>query len=409
MAVSSAPPAAWTARATPKSLTTACPRCEQDIRRLDVPVYDVVAVGVGQGIGHFAGDPHRLLDRERTLGDQQIPEGLTRGERHHVVEAATSFAGVVQGENVRVLQGGCDLDLAIESIPADRGRQLRLEDLDRDIPIMAKIPCAKHDRHSATTDLLHNVKSIGERSPEPVEKILHGIPVWRYLVRDEACKLMLATGFELRQTQRGARARPRRMPASLRYGLYGSYGYAGRWIVPVRNVISPSRVSVVLKLLEPIVPFVNPISPSRVDVAFTRLSPTEPFVNPSSPSRVVFVLTRSSPIRAVRELDLAQSGRVRADAPVPDRPVRVLNVTEPGRGRVHALVADRAGRVADVAEAGGRGVHTLLGEARGREAQQEERRQKDGRAKRRSPGSERMHSHLCLRKSGRGKSPQLVR
>ena len=46
-----------------------------------------------------------------------------------------------------------DLDLAEKPVGAERLRQLRLEDLDRDQPVMLQVAGAIHHRHAALTEL----------------------------------------------------------------------------------------------------------------------------------------------------------------------------------------------------------------------------------------------------------------
>src|SRR3989449_11093705 len=66
----------------------------QDVFRLDVPMYDVVAVGVAQRACHLAGDSERLLERQLAFALEPFPEGFALDVRHHVVEEAVGLAGV---------------------------------------------------------------------------------------------------------------------------------------------------------------------------------------------------------------------------------------------------------------------------------------------------------------------------
>src|SRR2546422_2444615 len=59
-------------------------RSEENVLRLNVPVHDVVTVGVAQRIGHFACDLQRVLERQLPLPIQSTPQrfALYRSEEH---------------------------------------------------------------------------------------------------------------------------------------------------------------------------------------------------------------------------------------------------------------------------------------------------------------------------------------
>jgi hypothetical protein len=49
-------------------------RLEQDVGGLDVAVDDAARVGVAQGIGHFARNPERVLERQLLLPIEPVAE-----------------------------------------------------------------------------------------------------------------------------------------------------------------------------------------------------------------------------------------------------------------------------------------------------------------------------------------------
>ena len=77
---------------------------EEDVLGLDVAMDYAVAVGVVEGVGHFGGDPDRLVDAELGFAVELGAEGLALDVGHHVVEEAVGGAGVEQGQDVRMLK-----------------------------------------------------------------------------------------------------------------------------------------------------------------------------------------------------------------------------------------------------------------------------------------------------------------
>ena len=104
----------------PKSATSAWPSGEQDVVGLDVAVHDAVAVRVVQRLGHLAGEPDGVLDRQLDFALQPVAQGLALDVGHRVPEPACCLARVEHGQDVRVLEPGRGLDLAQEALRAER-------------------------------------------------------------------------------------------------------------------------------------------------------------------------------------------------------------------------------------------------------------------------------------------------
>ena len=79
-------------------------RGEQDVLRLDIPVQNSGSMGEGQGLRHLANDTDGLVRRELHFAGEPRPERLALYVRHRVVEHALGLTGVVNAEDVRVLQ-----------------------------------------------------------------------------------------------------------------------------------------------------------------------------------------------------------------------------------------------------------------------------------------------------------------
>jgi hypothetical protein len=65
----------------------------------------------------------------------------------------SGLPGVVEGQDVGVLQARDDPDLAGEAVPADRGRRLGAEHLDGDLPPVLVVVGHVHGRHAPAPDL----------------------------------------------------------------------------------------------------------------------------------------------------------------------------------------------------------------------------------------------------------------
>ena len=70
----------------PKSVTIACPSCEQDVLGLDVAMDDAVRVRVGECLGDLAGDAQRFVDRQLPSRDERSRSDSPSTSGMHVVE-----------------------------------------------------------------------------------------------------------------------------------------------------------------------------------------------------------------------------------------------------------------------------------------------------------------------------------
>jgi hypothetical protein len=104
---------------------------EQDVLRLDVAMNDAALMGVGQRVGDFFRDSESVLERELLLSVQTTPERLALDEGHGEPELSSCLTGVVNAEDVRVLQAGAEPDLAEEAIGTERLSQLGAKHLER--------------------------------------------------------------------------------------------------------------------------------------------------------------------------------------------------------------------------------------------------------------------------------------
>ena len=129
---------------------------------------DALAMGVVEGTGHFPRESQGVINGKLLLARQAIAERFTRHIRHDVIEEAVGGAGVDQPQNVGMLQVGGDLDLGEETIAADDGAQLGVEDLNGDLAAVLEVFGEIHRGHTALTQLAVEAIAVGESVDEPV-------------------------------------------------------------------------------------------------------------------------------------------------------------------------------------------------------------------------------------------------
>jgi hypothetical protein len=126
---------------------------EEDVLGLDVAMDHAALVRVRQRAGHLAPDPHRGLHGQPVVRAEPLAQRVALHVRHHVEELVVGLPRIVDREDVRVLQAGGELDLAHEALRAERVRQLGMQYLDRDEPLVAHVVREVYRGCTPTTDL----------------------------------------------------------------------------------------------------------------------------------------------------------------------------------------------------------------------------------------------------------------
>jgi hypothetical protein len=95
-------------------------------------------------------DAERVVDRERPLARQPLPQRLARDERHDVVEQAVAgVARIVERQDVGMGERRRDPDLAGEPVGTQRGGELGPEHLDGHLALVPEV-LGQVDRGHAT-------------------------------------------------------------------------------------------------------------------------------------------------------------------------------------------------------------------------------------------------------------------
>ena len=136
---------------------------QEHVLRLDVAMYDAVAVRVVERAGHLGRDSERLGNCELLFRVEPVAKSVALDERHHVEEQAIRGAAVEQRQDVRMLQRRRRLDLSEEAVAADHRGEIRVKDLDRDGTIVLQVVRGVDGRHAALPELALDAVAAFER------------------------------------------------------------------------------------------------------------------------------------------------------------------------------------------------------------------------------------------------------
>jgi hypothetical protein len=140
---------------------------------LDVPMDNPLTVRIAQRIGHLARNLERLVQRKLFLPVQPVPERLALHIRHEVVEKPVGFTGVVEGQDVGVMEPCRDFDLPKKSLRAKGLGEVGLEDFDGDGAAVLQIFGEVDRGHAAPTEFTVEVVTLGQRELKAASPIGH--------------------------------------------------------------------------------------------------------------------------------------------------------------------------------------------------------------------------------------------
>src|SRR5438105_1159833 len=152
---------------------------EQDVLRLDVTVDDIVLVRVGERTRDLTRDRQRVFQRQLRFLVEALPQRFSLDVRHDVVQHVGGGAGVVQRQDVGVVQLRGGLDLSQEPVCAERGGDLLAEHLDGDETVMSRIAGQKHHRHAAAAQLPLERVAVRQGRAEAFLKLQRTPPISR--------------------------------------------------------------------------------------------------------------------------------------------------------------------------------------------------------------------------------------
>ena len=143
------------ARAMPKSASSAWP---SDVSRMfsgftsrcTIPLL----VRKVQRQGNLACDADRILETELRLPAQALAQRFSLHVRHREPQiSGVRLAGVEYRQDVGVLQRGGEADLSAKALGSERGGQVLMQDLERNLAAMLGVARQVDGRHPTTPQL----------------------------------------------------------------------------------------------------------------------------------------------------------------------------------------------------------------------------------------------------------------
>ncbi len=150
------------------------------------------------------------MERKLLFAVQAVTQRFALDEGHDVVQDPVGLPGIVEAEDVRVLQAGGDADLAQEPVRTDRGGELGAQRLDSDLAAVATVLGEEDRGHAALADQALDVVALAERSAQLFEDVGHNLPQVR---EGRLCKIMWFRGVVRRAP--APRAAPERAALGL--------------------------------------------------------------------------------------------------------------------------------------------------------------------------------------------------
>ncbi len=138
-------------------------------------------VGKVERQGHLPGDPNRLVYRQLVLPGEPLAEALALDVGHgepdvprSITPRSAGLARVVHRDDVGMLEPGGELDLAEEPVGTQGRRQLWVEHLEGDRPVVAQIVGEVNHGHAAAAELALDAVLVGKGNLEASQHIRQG-------------------------------------------------------------------------------------------------------------------------------------------------------------------------------------------------------------------------------------------
>jgi len=135
-----------------------------------------VLVGVLESEGRFPGNAERVFERQLPFASQSMSEAFAFHEGHGEPELARSFSGIVDRQDMRVLEPCGEADLSLEPVGSETGCEFRMQDFESDRPVVLEIMREEHRGHPAAPKLTPERVVACQAAFEESSKVWHPIP-----------------------------------------------------------------------------------------------------------------------------------------------------------------------------------------------------------------------------------------
>jgi hypothetical protein len=160
---------------------------EEQVLGLDVAVDHALLVGVLEGLGRLARDPQRVFYGELALPPKPVAQRFPLDVRHGKPEPLSAplrpcaiaplrpshRPAVQHRQHMRMLQPGRGPDLPLEPLRAERRREVRMEHLERDRPVVPEVAGEPDGGHAAAAQLALELVSVPQPFAQCGDRVGH--------------------------------------------------------------------------------------------------------------------------------------------------------------------------------------------------------------------------------------------
>ena len=147
---------------------------KEDVLGLDISMDDPLTVRVRERVGDLGRDAHRDIDRELTLARHANAKCLSTDVRHQVVEQSLYVSGVVERQDIGMLEPREEPDLSDETELTGLGAWISIEHLERYPPLVPRIAGEVDGSEGSLSDLALDLVPSGQRRAQGGKRILRG-------------------------------------------------------------------------------------------------------------------------------------------------------------------------------------------------------------------------------------------
>ena len=144
---------------------------QQDVLRLDIAMHESLAVRMIERSRDLARDLQRFVHGQPLSCVQHLAQRLSAHVRHHVIEEIPCLPGIVERQDVRVIEPGHDLDFAKKPIGCDCRCHGRHEHFHGHGPSVPHVGRQIHRGHAAAADLALNHVAATKRLVQPRNRV----------------------------------------------------------------------------------------------------------------------------------------------------------------------------------------------------------------------------------------------